>query len=280
MSRGQADWTRETNLADPGRVRALSTRYASQVHLNPLRATDYVFLNTRVAPFDDARVRRAVNEALDRRGIGRLDSSRPTCQALPPNFLGYRRYCPFNLRQGGDRALARRLVAASGGPKRAVTVWTPDTPPARLKISAVADALRSLGYRVRIRVLPDQPRYFGAIEADKARGTIQAGWYGWVADYPAPSGIINPQLTCTSPENFAHFCDRSLDADIARASGLEISDPQAANSQWAGIDRRITDLAPWVPLTNSTQLDFVSRRVGNYQYHPEWGMLVDQVWVR
>jgi len=35
-----------------------------------------------------------------------------------------------------------------------------------------------------------------------------------------------------------------------------------------------------VPLLNRKQVDFVSRRVGNYQYSPQWGMLLDQLWVR
>jgi len=26
--------------------------------------------------------------------------------------------------------------------------------------------------------------------------------------------------------------------------------------------------------------DLISRRVGNYQFHPLWGLLVDQLWVR
>jgi peptide/nickel transport system substrate-binding protein len=31
---------------------------------------------------------------------------------------------------------------------------------------------------------------------------------------------------------------------------------------------------------NGRQIDFVSRRVGNYQYNPQWGALLDQLWVR
>jgi hypothetical protein len=27
-------------------------------------------------------------------------------------------------------------------------------------------------------------------------------------------------------------------------------------------------------------VDFVSKRLGNYQRHPEFGLLIDQVWVR
>jgi hypothetical protein len=44
--------------------------------------------------------------------------------------------------------------------------------------------------------------------------------------------------------------------------------------------RRRTDDAPWVPLTTQSTIDFVSARVGNYQYRFQQGVLVDQLWVR
>ena len=34
------------------------------------------------------------------------------------------------------------------------------------------------------------------------------------------------------------------------------------------------------PLTNPVFVDFVSERVGNYQHHPLWGILLDQLWVQ
>jgi peptide/nickel transport system substrate-binding protein len=108
----------------------------------------------------------------------------------------------------------------------------------------------------------------------------QAGWYSWLADYPAPSAFIPPLLTCGASANLAHFCDRALDADAQRAAQLQVSDPQRASARWARIDRRITDRAPVVPLLNSTQVDFLSARAGNYLYNPQWGILLDQLWVR
>jgi peptide/nickel transport system substrate-binding protein len=38
--------------------------------------------------------------------------------------------------------------------------------------------------------------------------------------------------------------------------------------------------APVVPTYNRSNVDFVSERVGNYQYHPQWGVLLDQLWVK
>jgi hypothetical protein len=38
--------------------------------------------------------------------------------------------------------------------------------------------------------------------------------------------------------------------------------------------------APVVPLFTLKNVDIVSQRVGNYQYNPQWHVLVDQLWVR
>jgi hypothetical protein len=35
-----------------------------------------------------------------------------------------------------------------------------------------------------------------------------------------------------------------------------------------------------VPTYNRQNVDLVSERVGNYQYHPQWGPLLDQLWVK
>jgi ABC-type transport system substrate-binding protein len=47
----------------------------------------------------------------------------------------------------------------------------------------------------------------------------------------------------------------------------------------AQVDRRVVDAAPWVFLVNPVGFDFVSERVGNYQRHPQWGVLLAQLWV-
>jgi DNA-binding SARP family transcriptional activator len=45
-------------------------------------------------------------------------------------------------------------------------------------------------------------------------------------------------------------------------------------------DRDIVDQAPWLPTVTPTWTDFISKRTGNYQFHPLWGILIDQLWVR
>ena len=40
-----------------------------------------------------------------------------------------------------------------------------------------------------------------------------------------------------------------------------------------------TDQAPWLALVDPRGTDLVSARVGNYQRHLQWGVLLDQLWV-
>ncbi len=65
-----------------------------------------------------------------------------------------------------------------------------------------------------------------------------------------------------------------------QALAVEATDQNAANALWARIDRGIVDEAPWIPLYNAIWADFTSKRVGNYQYNPQWHPLIDQMWVR
>lgn len=69
IERGEADWMLSYFAPPANRLSEIETRYASQVHADPLMSTDYFVMNTEVAPFDDVRVRRALNFAIDRGDI-------------------------------------------------------------------------------------------------------------------------------------------------------------------------------------------------------------------
>jgi peptide/nickel transport system substrate-binding protein len=94
-------------------------------------------------------------------------------------------------------------------------------------------------------------------------------------------------LTCSSfvpnssaNQNFAEFCDHPIDGDVRRALNAQEANQGSAVGDWAKVDREVVNQAPWVPFENLIQADFVSRRVGDHQYNPTWGEMVDQLWVR
>ena len=105
----------------------------------------------------------------------------------------------------------------------------------------------------------------------------------WLADYPSPSTFLVGSFSCDgrrAPDNYGNFCDPVADGLMRRAERLQVTEPRAGNALWAKADARIIDQAAAIPLYNPITTDFVSDRLGNYQFHPQWGMLFDQAWVR
>jgi YVTN family beta-propeller protein len=286
---GQADWTDDPL---PG-VAGLSARFPGQVHVNPLPAIVYTAFNTRVAPFSDPRVRRAFSLAADRGHfvslLGGPDAARPTCQILPPGIPGYRPYCPFSTDAGTsgawvgpDLAAARRLVAASGTRGMRVTVWSDGYDPDPATGAFTVSVLRELGYRATLHIAP----HAAVLQAtNESRRRIQATDGLWFADYPSASDFFDLFFRCSAfrladpadTRNGAFFCDPAADRQMNLADSQQTTDPAKAAATWAAIDRVVTYAAPWVPLANLNDVDFLSARVSNYEYNPFLGVLLDQL---
>jgi peptide/nickel transport system substrate-binding protein len=284
--RGQADdMGGLRNPVPPKRVPELLTQHPSQTHIEPVLTDIALFLNTRVPPFDDPRVRRALNYAIDRRAAvlaaGGPTTATPTCQILPPNFPGYVRYCPYH---APDLHTARRLVTASGTRGMRVTVWTNESL-TRAAMPVVA-LLRRLSYHAALKIVPNDARVGYVAQISDSRTRARAGTLFWGGDYPAPSTFLR-LLSCTSylpasPNNlnWSEFCNPAIDARMRSAARTQAVNPQLANREWTRVDRALVDAAPWLPLFNPRSIELLSGRVGDYRYNPIDGTLFDQLWVR
>jgi len=291
VEQGRADWVADSPDLTGEAIETLVTKYAGQVHPYPELVTFWLSLITSMPPFDDPRARRAVNFALDRSEVvdvyGGPQKARATCQFLPPNLQGFERYCPYTLEpnpagQWSDPDLnrAKALIKASGtrGDRVVFAPFPEDVPRAEERF--FADLFEKLGYRVQLVRYKNFDEWGAAVfqSADK----VQASPAGFISDYPTASDFFLGAPRCGSQFNpySATFCDPELEAAIERAERAETNDPQRAGKLWANADRMIVDQSPWVFLVNTIGLDFVSARVGNYQYSPQWGILLDQLWVR
>ena len=290
--RGQADLYDDRLPSD--RIEELTTRYTSQTHRWPYTGTFAMYLNTRVPPFDDPRVRRAVAYAVDRRAVQNLypGPADISCQFLPPNFPGYQPYCPYTLDPSSagawtapDRATAARLIKESGTSGMKVTVWS------YADFAGVsryfARLLDSLGYRAQVKVLGDRSQagfnkfyYYLADSRHKA----QMGAY-WETGYPSAADLTEP-LRCrsftpnhASNRNLSEFCSQKVERRIDHALRLQATDPAKAGAAWAAVDRQVVDQAPTIGLLVPQGVDLVSKRVTNYQLNPVWGVILSQLWV-
>jgi peptide/nickel transport system substrate-binding protein len=260
----------------------LAVRYPSRLHLNAELTTSMYWLNLRVAPFDDLRVRRAVNIAFDRdafaRELGRAFD--PTCRLLPPNMPGYQPACPYG--PGGVRALdaARRLVRSSGTAGARVTVWTFRAVAGAEQGHYLVSVLDSLGYRARLKVVDDENAYFGAVFAPRTR--IQTGYITWGFDGPSLADVLGGVFGCEARKQGYPWavCDPSIEAQMAHAAAVQVRDPPAALPLWHRAEQSLLALAPVVPTYTRSDVIFVSARVQNYRFNPVSGVLLDQLWVR
>jgi peptide/nickel transport system substrate-binding protein len=286
----------EVDFLDPGSPDAdtdASGRLGEQAHPFIGLVKGYAFLNTTVPPFDDRRVRQAINFAVDRRELGAAVGGPGfslTCQTLPPGLPAYEPYCPYTLDPGSgvwtapDPVAAQRLVEASGTRGMDVVVWTSsfDGGANEAGGQVLVRTLSDLGYRATLKVGPQYlSGEYGAVVGDPST-LAQLGLSRWGADFPVPEAFIGPLLTCEGIKersNDAQLCDPGIEALVQHATDLERSDPAAANAAWTAVDRAVVDDAAWVAYGDLRGVDLVSARVGNYQRRPIDGVLLDQLWV-
>jgi peptide/nickel transport system substrate-binding protein len=295
VQNGSADEVFDGDVIPADRLNELnSPQYQNQVHVNPLTADWYFAFNTRQPPFNNVKARQAVNFAADRNAYVKIGGGPslavPTCQILPPNFPGYKPYCPYTAGSdhtkwtGPDLAKAKALVKASGTAGMKVVVNT-DIPDKALGEQMVSD-LNKIGYKASLQALSGSIQYPFVQNSNNSK-KWNIAWSAWYQDYPAASDFLDVLLGCdnihpgsdASP-NIAAFCDRSIQAQMDKARNLGITDPDAANAIWAQVDHAVTDLAPWVDLYNPKQIDFLSKRVQGYQWNPQWYILIDQQWLK
>ena len=282
----------------PEDLASLRAAHPDQVVLAPQALTFFVGFDVLKPPFDDQRVRQALNYAIDRDHVAELlggpTIQRPTCQILPPNFQGYEPFCPYTLEpesgvwSAPDLDRARELIEDAGAVGEKVTVWVMDEDPAIPDppevMRHVVEVLNDLGLRARLKVVHGLDEYFDAIVpptgSPGSRDHPQVYLSGWISDYPGAGNFIDPHFTCGGFANSYGLCSESLDARIAQAQRLYVSDPGASNRAWTDIEHQLVEDALWAPLTNPVFTSAVSARTGNVQLHPQWGILLSRLWVR
>jgi peptide/nickel transport system substrate-binding protein len=290
VEEGRADWM--FGLLPAAAVHRLQLERPAQLHTNPTLAVDAVNMHPK-PPFDDIRVRRALNYAVDRRVIvhmyGGPAVATPYCQPLMPGLLGFQRYCPYTLhphRHGGwaapNLALARRLVAASGTRGERVVVWgsSDDSYVPHGVPAYVASVLRSLGYRASVHLVP-----FGEWNDSLSKRMQVGAGLDWVPNYPAPSAYLPSFFGCHGfyghgDYDPGHACDPALDRQMRRADALQLADPRRAAALWSRIDRELVDRAWWATTVVQHPPELVSKRLRNFEGSPIGDFIADQAWLR
>jgi peptide/nickel transport system substrate-binding protein len=259
VEQGKFDWMENPPPAD--RYAEVKGRYeGSQFRVEPQINTYYFWMNTQKAPFDDLRVRRAVNYAVDPAALERIyaGSLTATQQILPPGMPGYERFelYPHN------PAKAKRMIAAADPGDRDITVWTDSESPNEEAGTYYQDVLTKLGFDAQLKVLsPDD--YF-TVMGNASTPNLDTGWTNWFEDYPHPNDFFGPLLAAesiqpTNNTNWSQIADPALSAKTRELASGPLGPEQEAG--YAELDREYMEQAPWAPYGTLTVATFVSSAI-------------------
>jgi peptide/nickel transport system substrate-binding protein len=268
---GSLDWM--ANQVPPDRYQEVLSKYeGSQFRVEPTVSIYFFWMNTTTAPFDDVKVRQAVNYAIDTRALERIYSGRleGSQQILPTGMPGGKKLDLYP----HDLAKAKELIAEAAPSDREITVWTESEPPSKDVGAYYQGVLEELGFQVTLKVLgPDN--YFTVI-GNSSTPDLDTGWANWFEDYPHPNDFFQPLLSeesiaPTNGTNLARFADPRLSRKIAEL-GEEPLGPQQ-EAAYAQLDKEFMEAAPLAPYGSSTASTFVSSAINleNVVYNPTFG---------
>ncbi len=227
--------------------------------------TGYVTMNVLMPPFDDVRVRQAVNMAINKDRIVRIVNGRavPANQPLPPAMPGYAEdYEGYAYDPDAAKAL---LVEAGYADGFDTELYAMNTDPNPRIAQAIQQDLAAVGIRVELQTLAQSTVIDAGGQPNQAP-MIWSGGMAWIADFPDPSNFYGPILGCGGAVqggwNWAWYCNEELDAKAAEADAM--TDPARAEERlalWRDIYLAIMEEAPWAPVFNEQRFTFHSARI-------------------
>jgi peptide/nickel transport system substrate-binding protein len=250
---GQDDY--DFHQIPPDRLASTQQKYGSQIKVYTPANTYYFFMNTRVAPFDNLKVRQAVNYAINREALIRIYGGlgQPTENVLPPTYPSYKKLSLYPY----DLAKAKQLITESGQKGASVTVWNHDRGTDPKASAYLTDVLNSIGLNAKEKVI-NSAVYWTTVgnQATKA----QIGFADWFQDYPHPLDwfdvLLNGErITQTHNNNYANFDDKAVNAKID-ALKKEPTLTDSVNADWATVDKMVDQQAPWAAFMNRQFTDF------------------------
>ena len=217
-------------------------------------SVSFIAMNLDQEPFDDVKVRQALNYAINKQEIATevLEDLRvPAKGIIPPGFPSYNpdiRGYEFN----PDKA--KQLLAESkyGGDLE-------NFPSVTISVAGNFGASVGLDLQAMLKTWQDvlgidaqiQQTEWATFLQDVHKKRFQMFTLAWSADYPDPQNFLDIMFHSQSDNNWMNYNNREVDS-LLEAARTE-QDQAARFEQYNRIEQLIVDDAPWVPLWHSTE---------------------------
>ena len=231
----------------------------------------YLSLNISKPPFDDIRVRRAINMAIDKEAVieGAYGGAGVVAKnPIPPTLWSYNEDVedyPY------DPLAAQRLLAEAGYPNGFETdLWympvsRPYNPDAMRVAEMIQADLAEIGIRANL-VTEEWGEYRESLQ----NGEHSMALYGWTGDNGDPDNFLNVLLGCTAARiggnNVSRWCNAEFDDLVTRA---KLSYDQSVREE---LYRQAQEIfkreAPWVPIAHSVVFMGARDEVDGFRMDP------------
>ncbi|MGI9264069.1 MAG: peptide ABC transporter substrate-binding protein [Gammaproteobacteria bacterium] len=250
LKRYQAGDLDFTELIPNNRFKWIRENFGEELRVAPFLGIYYYAFNITRPPFDDVRLRQALNLAVDRQiltekvtGVGEL----PAYGFVPPGVGGYeaRRYDWADWDEAARLELAGSLYKAAGyshdNPLRVKLYYNTGENHKKTAIAIASMWRQTLGVETELineelRVLLDHRR-------DRSRWELMR--LGWVGDYDDPNTFLEIMQTGHG-QNDTGFADPAFDELLQKAS--QTLDPDKRMALLAQAEQRLIEGYPVVPL--------------------------------
>lgn len=212
-------------------------------------------------PFDDPRVRRALNHAIDVETIiaRLLFGAGRRARGVVPAAL--RDWPEPTERYPYDPARAVRLLEKAGlSDGFEMAIWQRDNPEGGRILESVQAYLAAVNVRVRLVT-----REWGAFKEAIANGSADAFYLDWFADYPDPENFLSPLFHSRNRGgggNRTGYANAAVDSLIDLAATLTGAERSACCRE---AERIVYEDAPWLFLWFPVRYEVVSPRLEGYR---------------
>jgi len=259
IEQGKYDWMQ--NPVPAARYTEVKDKYeGSQFIVRDTISTYYFWMKTDRAPFDDQKVREAVNYAVDPAALERIYSGqlKGTQQILPPGMPGYSKFELYP----HDMAKAKELIKEANPSDMNITVWTDTESPNNEAGEYYDGVLKELGFNTTLKII-NADNYFTVI-GNQSTPDLDTGWSDWFQDYPHPNDFFQPLLAGesilqTNNGNFANFDNPAFNKEISKLRAEQLGPEQ--ESAYESMDEEIMKEAPWAPYGTRTLDTFVADNI-------------------
>ncbi len=244
--------TGEANFAfriAPEQAAVLQSKPNIQVEATPSIVQRFLTMNELHKPFDNLKVRQAINYAIDKEALAKVAFSGyavPAEGVVPPGVEFATKLGPWPY----DPAKARALLKEAGYPNGFETdLWSAyNNTTAQKVIQFVQQQLAQVGIKVRVRALETGENVEKVLGApDPQTAPVRLYYVGWSSSTGEADWALRPLLASQSwpPKSFnaGYYKNGQVDADIANA--LKTTKRAEKAKLYADAQKRIWDDAAW-----------------------------------